>query len=330
MSGGFGIGLRVPGGCYHVINGWNNNEPSCYYNDNFHDHVDDLIAQVQSIGNVGWLIVGITSGADGQGYLTWHSVLNEILPLSAPPPPSQGGKDSFHALAVACKNAGIRLIAYVATEGPAKLKHGVAKAYDGVNGTSASMNTWMDYVESKYGVPVDRADRYDPTLMRGFADIIIKEFAFRYRDLIDGWWFDHAIFGNRQLLAEHIRAANPNAVIAFNFGQKVPLINNNGDLEDYTYGHPTPIARVPASAVNNTGMVTSVEASDNGYFYKDGHPSLGHLFMPVSDSWNALSSTESVWSQEQARDWMSRVLNSGGAWTWNSEFAGLMYLLFFV
>ena len=62
-------------------------------------------------------------------------------------------------------------------------------------------------------------------------------------------------------------------------------------------------------------MVQQIEAGDNGYLYVDGKPSLGHMYMPMFERWN--SGDDVVWTEEQAEEWMRRVLGTGGAWTWN-------------
>ena len=109
---------------------------------------------------------------------------------------------------------------------------------------------------------------------------------------------------------------NPNAVIAFNNGQKIPLTNNNPAYENFTSGHPTPIAQVPASDVANLPMLTSLEGTPDGYFDDAGRKSLGHMFMPMQTRWNSGSI---VWTLEQAVDWQGRATNAGGAWTWNVD-----------
>jgi len=62
-------------------------------------------------------------------------------------------------------------------------------------------------------------------------------------------------------------------------------------------------------------MITTIEESDNGFMIKDGKASLGHMFMPMMEKWN-LGDTV-MWPEDQAVEWMGRVLNAGGAWTWN-------------
>lgn len=98
---------------------------------------------------------------------------------------------------------------------------------------------------------------------------------------MDGWWFDHAKFGNRTAITEAVRAGNPKAMMALNYGQKVPLIVNSPGLEDYTFGHPNRLKEHSPSDDVNLPMVTSIEASPDGYLSNGGAESLGHMFIPM-------------------------------------------------
>ena len=138
--------------------------------------------------------------------------------------------DLWGEVASALHAHGIACIAYVATQGPAMLKHGPTKAYDydATTGTAPSIQRWHDHVHQQYG-----NDTIE-TLQYAFCDIIIQYYAQRYGHLVDGWWFDHAHFGNVPLLHDMVKKYNPHTVVAFNRGRKVPLHNNNPGYEDYT------------------------------------------------------------------------------------------------
>lgn len=91
---------------------------------------------------------------------------------------------------------------------------------------------------------------------------ILKEYADRYRDHIAGWWFDGMELnsyrdqpGEWSSVAEIVRAANPNAVIAFSCGSNEEACIRKG-VDDYAAGDTwsrqdlkrlTP-ARLPAQA----------------------------------------------------------------------------------
>lgn len=287
MSGKWGIGWRIRFGEVQKFD------------------VDKLVRQIEGVPGVDYVLFGLSEGAKGGRYIAPHSVLSEISPASCPE------RDLFDELATAFQAAGYRVLVYMATEGPPKLKHGAADNYDYDEDTetSPSVERWKEYVKGRYG------DDDVATLKRAYADVIVKEYAERYGTKIDGWWFDHATTGNIPLLHKVCKGANPKAITTFNSGKLPCAQNSHPGYEDYTFGHPTPTRRAECSAPENEVMVKAVEESEDGYLYKDGEASLGHLFMPLMKKWN--KGKEPVWTEEQAVDWMSRVLGAGGAWTWN-------------
>ena len=291
MSGKWGIGWRIRAGNSRWVENCN---------------VQRLVKQVQSISGVSYVLFNLSAGASGDRYLAPHSVLSDINPQSCP------SRDLFGELATAFQAAGYKVIAYMATEGPAKLHHGKKNAFDWNGQTSPSVDNWTAWVKEHYG------SSDEATLKKAYAEVIVGEYARRYGTKIDGWWFDHASFGNIDLIHREITKANPKAILTFNRGKLGTTLNNNPDYEDFTFGHPTPLRRAPANSQKNLRMVTAIEASANGFIIKNEKPSLGHMFMPMCDRWNTGKSI--VWPEEQAVDWMQRVLKAGGAWTWNVPF----------
>ena len=283
MSGQWGIGWRIKGGA----DKWSKKL-----------NVKHLVQQVKTIPSMSYVLFNLSNGADGSKYTAPHSVLSNVDPGSC------AERDLFGELATAFQAEGYKVLVYMATEGPAKLKHGL----DHGRGAQ-SVAKWKAWVKQQYG-----KDDVD-TLKKAYAEVIVREFAQRYGTKIDGWWFDHASFGNIELIHRELTQANPNAVIAFNCGKLGITENSHPDYEDYTFGHPTPLRRVPANSKNNLSMVTSIEETENGFCMKDGKASLGHMFMPMKNRWN--SGADVVWPEEQAVDWMQRVMTAGGAWTWN-------------
>ena len=280
MSGKWGIGWRIRGGNNRFTNDFK---------------VHRIIKQIKSIPGISYVLFNLSSGADGSTYIAPHSVLDKINPGTC------SKRDLFGELATAFQAEGYKVLVYMATEGPARLKHAP------INGRGVA--NWKAWVQAQYGSSdVD-------TLKKAYAEVIVREFAQRYGTKIDGWWFDHASFGNIDLIHREITQANPTAIVAFNCGKLGVTENSNPDYEDFTLGHPTPLRRVPASSEKNLLMVTSIEETENGFVIKDGKPSLGHMFMPMKNRWN--SGADIVWSEEQAVEWMQRVLKAGGSWTWN-------------
>jgi len=327
MKGGFGIGVRFNSGSTHPTGCDSNLQglSSCIsYNPWLptlnSERIANFVSQIISVDGVRWVTINLSQGAFGDQYMAPHSVLTNLDPGSTPP---ADGTDPFEMLATALQDAGLKVIAYMAAQGPAMLKHKGNKAYDrgeysGNNLYNATcdctpaMKRWEEYVNYATG-----ASDYD-ALKNAYADIIVGEYAERYGDKIDGWWFDQATYANVTRINENVKAHNANAVTAYSEGTKIPLTNNNPGLEDYTFGHPIPIKRTPASDIANLGMLTSIEDTTDGYIVDDatGKKSLGHMYMPMCSKWNTIGS-QNVWNVSQAADWQSRAMDAGGAWTWN-------------
>uniref|UniRef100_A0A6V2F990 EGF-like domain-containing protein n=1 Tax=Ditylum brightwellii TaxID=49249 RepID=A0A6V2F990_9STRA len=192
-------------------------------------------------------------------------------------------------------------------------------------------------------------------IKEAYAEVIVDYYAKKHTR-IRGFWFDQANDDiiNRAKITAAVRRHIPNAAIALNNGYKIPLRNNNPDSplgEDYTYGHMKPIkgGSNPVDGSYNFGLILSVEKSINGFVYPNpkfnvfgdendlseddipsnpylqntfdikytkqaGKASLAHVFFPTSDHWN---NGDLVWNLRQATEWMKRVLDANGAWTWN-------------
>ena len=191
-----------------------------------------------------------------------------------------------------------------------------AHDYNTTTGRSPSLDRWRAYVTEAYGDP-DEDDWQN--CKTAYVEQIVSYYANKYGTDIDGWWFDQGRYIDRPLLEKTCREGNPNAVLAINNGQKVPLRVNNAPYEDFTFGHPNPITRTSPSDLKNLPMINSIESTSDGFMTQYNWDVLEHLFMPMGTTWNAIarSQTSLEWDESQALDWMSRALLSGGAWTWN-------------
>ena len=183
MSGKWGISWRFEAG---------NTKNMREYN------VTNLVEQVQGINGLSYVLFGLSRGASGDRYIAPHSVLSELNPGCCP------DRDLFEELATAFQAVGLKVLVYMATEGPAKLKHGKEKAYDWNGVTAPSVDNWYAYVKKRYG------NKSLLSLKRAYADVIVKEYAERYGTLIDGWWFDHASYGHMRLIHDYCFEANEN------------------------------------------------------------------------------------------------------------------------
>uniref|UniRef100_A0A7S4MN85 EGF-like domain-containing protein n=1 Tax=Odontella aurita TaxID=265563 RepID=A0A7S4MN85_9STRA len=232
-----------------------------------------------------------------------------------------------------------------------------------------STRKWVKFVEDTYGGFTDDADR-KAKLKTAYAEKIVRPYTELYaqKSNFKGFWFDQGStdpddsHADNALIVQNIREVMPFASVAINDafeGGKIPLQNNNPGLEDYTYGHVSPVGTTPPNSCRNYGMVLSAEASDGGYVYESVTPkwnadwwdsgcdsqcsasteftydttpalkSLAHVFMPIATKWNT-GDIRGGWMEEwedeshqgtAGAEWMARVLDAGGAWTWNIPLA---------
>ena len=158
------------------------------------------------------------------------------------------------------------------------------------------------------------------------ANLIVKHYSDKYGEKISGWWFDR-VGRNRpdaelRTMARAARSGNPNSILTFHCGVG-PIIRGTPYC-DYTAGHPHPMAysEGPWDDVN-VRMVTAIEAgpyiqgpytnNPNMEVPASDKGTLGHIFMPIQRNWK---NGDADFPTEQAIDWMTRVVNAGGFYTW--------------
>ena len=82
------------------------------------------------------------------------------------------------------------------------------------------MNRWRDKVLSLYTGNESLYTKFQTAM----AKDIIRPLSIKYGNKIDGWWFDHATYGNIPKLRNAALAGNENAVIALMMGKKYRLL----------------------------------------------------------------------------------------------------------
>tara|TARA_R110000765_G_scaffold170687_2_gene275666 strand:+ start:54332 stop:56920 length:2589 start_codon:yes stop_codon:yes gene_type:complete len=329
MQGNWGVSFRISGGDISQ----NESHVNEY-------QVAPAVEQLSSIPGLKWLQVNLSNGAFGDRFIVPVPEVEAINPNSAPNSsadlfdPELPGDDLFEQIALGLQAKGIKVVAYIATQGPAMLKHGAersmdydASIIDETDGSackfkrpvvadpdsqvycSANMNRWRDYVLEQYP-----STSLHHSFQLGLVNIV-ETLSLRYGTLIDGWWFDHAVYGDYNLLPDAARAGNSNAAVSLNLEGDIFLSNNPEVMEDFTGGHPTPIARVVSSDDTNLPMLTAIEDAPNGIFAGTGDDvdALGHMFLPLQETWNGGTV---VFSEAKGTEWLNRVTRSGGALTW--------------
>lgn len=334
MKGEYGVGIRFPAADW-IERRFPNDPPKW----------DELALQLKTVGAT-WAIVNLSSGEYGDKWMAPHSVLSEISPPNSFVGCTHQSRycgatpsvDHFGDILTALKAQGIKVIAYVSAEGPSRMKHGardVEAAYDLIdtgscdklytncleNCCSHSMQGWLNHVKDHYGV-----DTVWPSMLRkGFAEIIVGEYAARYGTDLDGWFFDDASFADIGLLTQTTKEHNPDAVLSF-YKKGDPVGMTNPGREDFTAGMPKPFLDFSPSDDANEDMILAIESTADGYFTDGAHQSLGHCYMPIGLTYEGVGFINE-WQRSPARkakaeDWFGRVLVAGGSWTWSVHRAG--------
>ena len=242
------------------------------------------------------VFVNVTHSADPSFFTTPNPELAAALPDVAGSFPT---RDILGETLDAIDAAGKKAIVYFACEG-----------FAAENGKDA----WMDYI-GQFGMTYTT---------QGTREFIVRYYAKKYGDKIDGWWFDGAnelTFRSGpnevQLWKDAVRSGNPDAICAFNQGT-----NPNFrclDECDYFGGHPTIRTIAPFWSVEyNYHMVYDIE--DSPWMDTIGTPvvhtedgALGHVFMGMQPNW---TSGDLEFPEGQAIDWTRRVVAAGGMYSW--------------
>jgi hypothetical protein len=254
----------------------------------------DQFSQLISSSHV---FVNVTHSADPSFFTTPHPELAAALPAVEGAFPTT--RDILGETLDAIDAAGKKAIVYFACEG-----------FADANGKAA----WMDYI-AQFGMTYTT---------EGTREFIVRYYAKKYGDKIDGWWFDGSNEitirsgpNEAQLWKDAVRSGNPNAICAFNKGT-YPNFRST-DVCDYFGGHPRPRTQVPFWSVeSNYHLVYDIEGGP--WLDTIGNPvvlpedgALGHVFMGMQPNW---TSGDLAFPEGQAIDWTKRVVEAGGMYSW--------------
>jgi len=181
------------------------------------------------------------------------------------------------------------------------------------------MEGWINWVMSKYGLKDTSV--LEIFLKHAFAHDIIKEYAVRYGEDLDGWFFHHAKYADKESLAKIARESNRNTVLAFHDRSRSLLEVESPGLEDFSSGYPMSLKLYAPYDNINEKMLDIIEYTGDGYLRRRNEMSLGHIYMPINrDNWSGVKLSNS-WenskdAMNKANEWFTRALASNGAWTW--------------
>ncbi|MGJ8743556.1 CBM96 family carbohydrate-binding protein [Polaribacter sp.] len=311
MSGKWGVRFTVQGGSKldaAVTAGAN------YYNG---------IKQIaDTLKTVGYVISNLTNNAHGYHYTLrnhpYIDIANEIHPDFVP---SLENEQIIIDALQAFKDSGKKVILYIASDGPS--------ATGGTPNNAEYKAAWQAYYNTNFDGQEGPAWR---KLVQGFVE--------RFNDLglVDGFWVDHAtsLPGGPTNFVNMLKEVNPNFAITVNYGKKyfdktvgsngtnmaanhkvVDLWPSGGTFNDFTAGHPTPLAT--GAAPNSWGYeeLTLEETKNLPWVTFNDKKIVRHFWTPIRQNWTSTNPSFPVlFEAEQAYRFVRSLTDAGGAHSW--------------
>ena len=193
----------------------------------------DVKALANQLASVGAPYYFITLGQGSGHYCSPNETYDRIVGIT---PSKCSKRDLVSDLFEALKPHGIRLMVYVPAEG----SWGDHQARKGLKMTAH----WSDDPKFDWQ-PGPHWAKYRLPEFQRLWETVCRDWSLRFGKKIGGWWVDGAYAReqrypdneppNLQTYAKALKAGNPDAIVAFNPGVKVPVICHSA-YEDYTAG----------------------------------------------------------------------------------------------
>ena len=264
--------------------------------------VPAFIDQVTQLKSISYVMINLHNGHFGSYHNAPHPELQAVFGKKHFP-----DRDLFGEVADALIDHDLKVLVYFSAPGWDWAERYIPN--------KAIKPLWEDHIRSK------SMSHWDAV-----AKLIVKYYSDKYEEKISGWWFDRV--GKKRpdaqlrTMARAARSGNPNSILAFHI--ITGPVTRGTPYCDYTAGHPHPMkfSNGPWDNVN-LKMVTGIEA---GPYLKGPYSNitsvevpasdkgtLGHIFMPFQRNWKNGAAN---FPTDQALDWMRRVVNAGGFYTW--------------
>ena len=270
-----------------------------------------LARQISELTTASYVILNVTQPSGPCYFSGPHPELEKILKtrshFSGPVYTDRGSfprRDVLGETLDAVRATGKKTLVYFACEG---FHSGLVN--------EGLQDAWFEYIEG-----------LGMTHYEAVGKLLLKHYADRYGEKIDGWWFDGSgglrTPQDRQQWRDIVLAANPKAIIAFNRMAGHPY--KSTAQCDYFGGHTKPRSQFKFWDPVNLPMVTAIEETPWMNCWGDavGDPNmctLGHAFMGMQDRWTLGKCT---FPPKQAIDWTTRVVAGGGMFSWAVPRAG--------
>lgn len=206
--------------------------------------VDSLAEQLESVGAKYYFI---TIGQNSGHYCAPNSTYDSIVGIE---PSKCSDRDLISDIYEALNPREINLLVYLPSGAPAADKVAMEKL-EWEWGFEGDWPSWNNRRTGKRLVSFQKK-----------WESVVREWSLRWGKRVRGWWIDGCYFAdemyrneeppNFKSFAQALKAGNPDSIVAFNPGVKVPVISHT-KYEDYTAGEISNAFPVcPGSKLNGT------------------------------------------------------------------------------
>ncbi|MEM1002394.1 MAG: hypothetical protein AAGH46_07080, partial [Bacteroidota bacterium] len=345
LLGSWGVRLTVAGGV--TLNN------AVANNANYVSGAQQIINQLPSTGHI---ITNFSNNAHGYWFTLrtnpYVNIASEIHPDMVP---SLANEQIILDVIQRFKNAGKRVILYIATDGPS--------ARSGTPDNAVYKAAWENYYQNNSQFTGNNAQKEGQAYR-----LLCKGFVERFRDAgVDGYWLDHVggIPGSLGDFVAMIRDVDPNAAITTNGllddgtedlsddyfkntnGQDLFVDTDNASEQkgvdgtgdninrdyrikrfaitnnesDYTSGHPTPLAlgAPPSSWAYEEYSIPDIAANPVGRFQGNRNRKLAvkHAWIPMRSKWNG-PTRPLMFDVEKAYRFVRNTTDGNASITWGN------------
>ncbi len=322
--------------------------------------IDDFLEQISGLKTLDYLQLHLgDSHKNSCVHLGTHDLLESLWqgdvdargnPVNLVVPRKSSGADPFLKMLKATKAVGLKTQIYVNSAN--------MLAFTGKNPAAFPDITerWKSWCDKDPGAQAFIASRSYHTHARYpnrkymfcYAEFVLKNYAIRYGDLVDGWLFDagHQFIGRNgdtptsgkveeqrlyQAFADACRAGNPKAAVCFNNGperdtEELNPFSEAVRAEDYTFGHPYAPRQSLGDHASRTyernyahiQKITETHGNVHaGGAWQWDDEIVGHFDPPMSSTrWN--TGTTPGLTDEEFLLWNLESARGGGAISWGA------------
>jgi hypothetical protein len=257
----------------------------------------DVEALADQLASTGAKYLLFTLGQNSGHYCAPNAAYDKIVAVT---PSKCSRRDLVADLAEALGRRGIRLMVYLPSGAPAA--DVVARKKLG----------WRWGRRGGWQLPDEPVGGRLAEFQRNW-EAVIREWSLRWGKDVAGWWIDGCYFPDQMYrfddepnfasFAAALRAGNPESVVAFNPGVRVPVVSQTGH-EDYAAGEVT-LKQLPQAAATCPGRWLEHDGANVQY----------HILTFLGESW--CKGERPQWPNEKIIDLTRQVVEKGGVVTFD-------------